>query len=132
MANVELRGLEQAVGHLAQRAAVGLAVERTAYAVVNDKVYARPIVTGRFRDGRIARRAGGTWSITRAAAAVGPLLAPAIARAIPQGPAAVLRALRTQAGNLLEQTKTREAVRSGALRAAWRIVARNARGWGPL
>lgn len=123
MASVEVRGIGVAVGDLGRYAAAGRAIGQTAYAVTNPVVYARPIVTGRFRDGRVARRAGGTWSVYNALAQVASRIGPALARALPLGPAAVMRAMHALALAVEAGAKQREAVDTGTLRRAWRTVA---------
>lgn len=132
MASVEVRGVRVVVGDLARYGTAGRALGRAAYAVTNPVVYARPIVTGRFKDGRVARKAGGTWSVYNALAQVAPMIAPTLTRAIPQGPAAAVRAMQALALAVEAGAKQREAVKTGLLRRSWRTVSRSAGGWGPL
>jgi hypothetical protein len=132
MASVEVRGVGVVLGDLGRYGTASRALGGTAYAVTSGLIYARPIVLGRFRDGRVARRAGGTFSIYRALEQIAPTIGPAIARALPAGPRAAVAALAGRALAVERETKAREAVDTGTLRRSWRTVARSASGWGPL
>lgn len=93
MVGVEIRGLRAAAEVLARYELGCQAVEATAVVVGTNLPYAYGQHEGRYRSGRLARRGGGTYFLTRAAAQEAPRIAQGIAAALPNGPAAVGQAI---------------------------------------
>lgn len=83
--------------------------------------YAQGIRTGYYRNGRVARKAGGTFAIDRARDQVNSTLPSEVARAIPMGESAARAAIDRGAQRVVEITQSTEARRSGDLRESYHI-----------
>jgi hypothetical protein len=119
---VRILGLEEAEALLATLSAGARAAGRTVVRVGTATVYAWGIVFGQTRSGRLARRAGGTFSLPDAFEAVRPEVAPALATALPDGEGAVVAAMLRLGYRVEAGTKAREAVRTGNLRRSYHTV----------
>lgn len=109
------RGLEQIARGVSEASTTGIMV-------TSDLPYAFGINYGYRVSGRLARRAGGTFSLIGALFAVTPLIAPRLAQAIPDGPAAVRGAMLGLGRRLVNETRSREVVVTGRLRDSYYTV----------
>lgn len=96
--------------------------------VQNAVPYAYGIITGFRRDGRVARRAGGSFSLSRGLEAMQSQIAPTLAFALPFGHNAVLSAFTLLGRALQNSVQEREVVKSGNLRRGYTVVLRPGRG----
>lgn len=71
---------------------------------------------GEYRNGRLARRAGGAFYLTGAFQAVAPMVADAIAEALPRGPEAVRQAILAKGQQVLGLAQEKVPVLTGNLR----------------
>lgn len=85
-------------------------------------VYAWGIEFGRRRDGRLARRAGGAFMLTRALQQVKPEITPVLAKALPAGAAATERALLGIGFRAEALAKAATPVQTGNLRRSLHTV----------
>lgn len=116
MIDVRIDGLDRAAA-LVARLEVGCRVaDATVVLVGTDLPYAYGQHEGRHRGGRLARRAGGTFFLTRAAVQVAPRLARRLAAALPGGPTAVGAALAAGGHELAAAAVPLAPVRAGSLR----------------
>lgn len=113
-----IQAAQQSLTHMAQGAQ---AAGRSAYFVGSSLAYAYGIETGRSRGGRLARKAGGAFMLTRALQSVAPGIPGAVAQALPSGASAVDQAIRRLAFEVLSRAQALTPVRSGALRASVRV-----------
>lgn len=114
----------------AQRAIAEMEAARRAVGALgldagSDLPYAFGIETGRRRDGRLARRAGGAHMVERGIAQAGPTLETWVAEGIPYGPGGVNNAVKRW-GRLVARPAIQSLtpVRTDALRASITVVPR--------
>lgn len=118
MIDVQIRGIAQteAVLSLYQRGCE--AAEANAVVVGTNLVYAYGQHEGKYRSGRLARRGGGTYFLTRAVAAVAPTIGPMLAAALSNGPAAVGQAMQAIGFRVQAAAVPLAPIKSGALRGS--------------
>ena len=122
MIALRINGAEYAIRTLGQWQAGLAQLARMRVQIGTDVVYAYGIVYGYRRSGRLARRAGGTFSLPNAFAAVVPLVGPTLQRTIPQGAEAVRQGLLRLAFQIQGRTQAAEAVKTGNLRRSYHVV----------
>ena len=120
--SVRLIGLDKGVQALEQMRTAAGRFTGTMVRVGSPLVYAWGIETGRRRDGSIARRAGGARYLEGALHEIRPKIAPAVARALPDGPRAVDQALDKLGDEVVRRARGVVPVRSGRLRESIRSL----------
>ena len=123
---VTLAGIDTALKRLQLLDAGARALDDTTVVAGSPEAYAPGIETGRTRSGRVARRAGGAFMLTRAVQQVAPTVVPALVAALPQGADATRRALLGRGVAIAEAARPGTPVRTGNLRASF--VAATGRG----
>ncbi len=103
---MQIMGLREAEDYLKRlqdgaRATGGMVVKAG-----TDKVYGWGIEFGEHRNGKLARRAGGSFSLTSAFATIRPRIAPELRQALPQGSGRVLATLKALGNDVITLTKT--------------------------
>lgn len=116
MIGVQIRGLRETAAVLDRYALGCRTAEADAVVVGTNLVYAYGQHQGTYRSGRLARRGGGTYFLTRAAAVVAPSAGPILAAALPNGPAAVGRAMEAIGFRVHAAAGPLAPIRTGALR----------------
>jgi hypothetical protein len=124
---IEIRGLAATAAVLRTYELGCRAAEATAVVVGTDLPYAYGQHEGRYRSGRLARRGGGTFYLTRAAVAATPRIARRVAAALPNGPAAVGAAMVAGGLDVVAAAVPLAPVKSGSLRRSIHVVAARAR-----
>jgi hypothetical protein len=119
---ISVAGLDQASRYLTLATAGVIAAATSQATIRSDLPYAYGIQFGWHRGGRLARRAGGTYSLLGAYLAIQPQVAPQLAAAIPNGPQAVQRQMEQFARRMLSEVRTREVRQSGQLRRSYYAV----------
>lgn len=121
---LKLIGLDQALDNIVMVRSGAAELGRTRLSVGSDLPYAYGIETGRRRDGRIARKAGGLWFLSGAARDVGPGAADTIVRSLDRGVPGVDGALRIVAMRLTQRARQLEAPANRSGRLAGSIQSR--------
>lgn len=106
---LKLIGLDESFDNLVLIRQAAAELGRTRLSIGSDLPYAYGIETGRRRDGRIARRAGGLYFLSGAARDVAPDVTGLIVRSLDRGAAGVLGVLRIVALRLTERARQLEA-----------------------
>lgn len=126
--SVTLFGLDAALDYLKKVEGGITAFDGMQIRVGNPLPYAYGIITGFRRNGQVARRAGGSFSLPRALQRVRPQVAPTIAFALPLGRNSVLSALTSLGLAVKQDTQANEVVDTGRLRASYTVTLRPGRG----
>lgn len=113
---VEIAGLDDVQAWLRDVERGAAAAADHAVIVGTNFPYAYPVHEGRFRSGRLARRAGGAFFFTRALEQVRPEIERMLAAAVPKGPRAVVLVLAAIGLRLEAVAKQFTPVRTGSLR----------------
>lgn len=123
MLTVTISGVREARQYFATLKSGAEALGKLAVLVGFSKVYAFGQETGRYRSGRLARRAGGAWMLRSGLARVQPDIKREIVDAVEKGPSAVLSAGLRLGYRVEAIAKPLTPVRSGALRRDLHTVA---------
>lgn len=116
LVSIELVGVTDLVALLRRYEDGAAALADVVVVVGTNLPYAYGQHQGRYRSGRLARRRGGTYFLTRALERVQSTIAPAVAAALPRGPVAAVRALLGRGHALHAEAGPLTPVRTGSLR----------------
>ena len=122
MLQATILGVEEAVALLNQLNAGAKEAGADSITVATSIVYAFGMEFGRYRSGRLARRAGGSFALTGSFQEVAPGLVAALAQAVPQGAAAVRQALTKAATDIQGLAAVRSPRVSGTLAASFTVI----------
>jgi hypothetical protein len=115
---IEVKGAREAAAAVNRLAAGARAAGGFRAFVGSHLPYGYGIETGQHAGGRLARRAGGAWMLTRALQSITPALPGQIAAGLARGPGGAEQALRAAAFEVKQRAAAATPVDTGALRAS--------------
>lgn len=127
MMTIELTNADYVRSELARLQVNIAGLDGASAQVGSDLPYSYGIVTGWKRNGQLARRAGGSFSLHQALDIVRPFIGPALMVSILLGKGRVVATLTALATQIRQETQQREVVKSGALRASYVVLVRPGR-----
>ena len=119
---IRVLGVQQAQRYLSEREAVAFIVGERSAAVGTPIVYGWGMEFGRYRNDKLARKAGGAFYLTAAANAMRAQAPSRIARAFTGTPGAMLALISDLADEMIAIAKPRAPFLSGDLRKSIRKV----------